>query len=224
VCVNGKLSAVVDAGESGGTDSDRIFCTRPDIGTGDSDSSGISSTPTTLESRGDVKGFSVDLCFRECVGLVELSTRGDLAPASVDAAVEEAAVSTAAEGLAGRDEAGVGGLDETTAAFLSLPRPLPPVDPEFASLIVLDDPGAVADTERLPLVPLVGRPFGAEEPANGVVVADASRGVPPFCPHEAERGSAGARNASNRYRFTWETEAIHATYRQARQLCCEMEA
>lgn len=181
VWVDVKLSAVVDAGDSGGTDPDLTSSARPLVRMGEGDSSAFSPTLTALKSRGGVEVFSADLGFRIWVGLVGRSVLEDLVPAGVDVAVEEAAVSTAAEGLGGRDEAGGDGRNDAAAIFLSPPRALALVGAGFASLVVLDSPDAVADTDRPPLdVVLAGRPFGTEGPANVVAVAGASNGVPPF--------------------------------------------
>ena len=140
---------------------------------------------------------------------------------SVDA-VEKAATSTAADGLAGRDEAAAE-IAFCAGSFLSLPRPFPLGDTEVASLVALDGPTAVAGTGRFPLdVTLVGRPLGAEGPVNGVTVAGASTGVPPFCPHDAERGRAGTRNALMTYGPI--EEKVYAAYHQTRQLCGEIGA
>lgn len=80
------------------------------------------------------------------------------------------------------------------AGFRSPPRDLGVTPVVLGSANDLDGVGVLPETFRLAraLGALKARLFALEDVANGATDAEANTGVPPFCPHDAERGRAGA--------------------------------
>lgn len=137
-----------------------------------------------------------------------------------------AAASTAALGRGGREEAGVLGRDDVVAdevvlgGFRSPARDLAVVTVALGSTDGLDGAGVLPETLRPPrvLVALDDRPLVVAVP-RGATEAGANTGVPPFWPHDAERGRAGA----VRIISTLRTSGKNAAYRLVRRFCSSIE-